>query len=115
MMNWYLNVLKGGPDKKTKKPLGDVATVTKHMNAAFPGITWKSPTEAKNAEKGFILQLGVDKGLVQMVVLGIGKMSVKPLATICKKEGWRLEDPNVETEEDVDLDNPEGWWKDMHG
>ena len=42
MMNWYLNVLKGGPDKKTKKPLGDVATVTKHMTTAFPGITWES-------------------------------------------------------------------------
>jgi len=42
-------------------------------------------------------------------------MSVKPLAAICKKEGWRLEDPNVEVEEDVDLNDPEGWWKDMHG
>jgi hypothetical protein len=27
MPNWYLNVLRGGPDKQTRKPFGDVATV----------------------------------------------------------------------------------------
>jgi len=114
-MNWYLNILKGGPDKKTRKPLGDVATVAKHMESAFPGLKWKSPAEANRAEKGFSLQLGVEKGLVQMVVLGVGKMSVKALTAVCKKEGWRLEDPNVEVAEDVDLDDPEGWWMKMHG
>jgi hypothetical protein len=115
MNNWYLNILKGGPEKKTKKPLGDVALVAKHMEAAFPGIKWRSPTEAYHVEKDFNLQLGVEKGLVQMVVLGVGKMRVKTLARICKKEGWRLEDPNVEVAEDVDLDDPENWWMRMHG
>ena len=115
MMNWYLFLLNGGPAKKTKKPLGDLATVAKHMNAAFPDIKWESVTEAKCAEKNFSLQLGMEKGLVQQVVLGVGKMRIKTLAAICKKEGWRLEDPNVEVEEDVDLDDPEGWWMKMHG
>ena len=115
MMNWYLNILNGGPAKKTKKPLGDLATVTKHMNAAFPGITWESATEAKCADKSFSLSLCVEKGVVQQAVLGVGKMKVKTLDAICKKEGWRLEDPNVEVDEDVDLDDPEGWWMSMHG
>ncbi len=92
-----------------------MATVTNHMNAAFLGITWESATEAKCAEKNFSLVLGVEKGLVQQVVLAVGKMRVKSLAAICKKEGWRLEDPDVEVEEDVDLDDPEGWWMKMHG
>jgi hypothetical protein len=115
MTNWYLYILKGGPDKKTKKPLGDAATVKRHMNAAFPGITWQSETEANFPDKRFTLQLGVEKGLVLQVVVGVGKMRVNALASLCKKEGWRLEDPDVEAQEDVDLDDPEGWWMKMHG
>jgi hypothetical protein len=42
-------------------------------------------------------------------------MKVEVLAQICKKEGWRLEDPDVEVEEDVDLDDPEAWFVRMRG
>jgi hypothetical protein len=56
------------------------------------------------------LQLGVLKGFVQSVSMGVGTMPLKPLAEICKKEGRRLEDPDVETAEGVDLDDPEGWF-----
>ena len=115
MTSWYLYILKGGPDKKTKKPLGDVATVTKHMDAALPGITWTSPTEAACAAKRFSLELRIEKSLVERVILKVGMMKIETLAQICKKEGWRLEDPDVEVEEDVDLDDPEAWFVRMHG
>src|SRR5260221_12552552 len=109
MTSWYLYILKGGPDKKTKKPLGDAATITKHMNAAFPGISWASATEATCADKRFSLELCIENGVVQRVILNVGKMKVEALAQICKREEWRLEDPDVEVEEDVDLDDPEPW------
>lgn len=115
MTSWYLYLLKGGPDKKTKEPLGDVATITKHMSVALPNITWASATEAACADRQFSLELCVENGLVQRVILKIGKMKIKALAKVCKTEGWRLEDPDVEVDEDVDLDDPEGWWMRMHG
>ena len=115
MISWYLYILKGGPDKKSKKPLGDVATVMKHLNAAFPSIAWDSATEAKCADKNFGLWMTVEKGLVQQVIVRVGQIRVKKLAGICKKEGWRLEDPDVEVEEDVDLDDPDAWFVRMHG
>ena len=115
MTSWYLYILKGGPDKKTTKPLGDAATITKHMSAAFPGISWASATEATCADKRFSLELCIEKGVVQRVILKVGKMKVEALAQTCKREGWRLEDPDVEVEEDVDLDDPEAWFVRMHG
>lgn len=115
MTSWYLHILKGGPDKKTKKPLGDVATVKKHLEAAFPGITWSSTTEATCAAKKFCLELRIEKSLVDRVTLKVGQMRIEPLADICKKEAWRLEDPDVEIDEDVDLEDSEGWFVRMHG
>lgn len=115
MANWYLTIYNAGPAAKTKKPLGDVATVTRHLNNAFPDIQWKSSTEAGCPSKDFSLELGVQKDSVQSVTMKMGRMRLKGLAEICKREGWRLEDPDVETEEDVDLDDPEGWYFKQRG
>ena len=109
MIRGYLIIYKGAPSAKTKRPLGDLAAVTEHLNGAFPGLQWKSATETVRPDKDFTLQLGVLKGFVQSASMGVGTMPLKPLTEICKKEGWRLEDPDVETAEDGDLDDPEGW------
>jgi len=115
VIRWYLIIRKGGPSAKTQKPLGDVAGVASHLNKAFPGLKWKSSSEAVRPDKDFSLELGVLKGFVQQVTMGVGRMPLKALTEICKREGWRLEDPDVETTEDVDLDDPEGWFFKQHG
>jgi hypothetical protein len=102
----YLIIYKG-PSEKIREALGDVATVTRHLNDAFPGLEWKSATKAALSETDFTLKLGVVSGSVFSVTMGVRKVPLKRLADICKQEQWRLEDSDVG--DNVALDDPDGW------
>jgi hypothetical protein len=109
-MSWNLIIYKPGETPEETQPLGKVQVVTDAFNAAFLALEWESPTEAAlPVDGGFRLELTEEDGMVQDVYTHGGYNHIRPLAALCKREGWRMAD--AQEGEDVDLNDPQRWYE----
>ncbi len=104
-MSWNLLIYNDSGD-----PLGDLASVTQKFTAAFPGLQWDSPVQAiLPVARGFRLELRAEEDVVQDIYTDGGFDHLKQLAALCRREGWRIAD--AQEGEEVDLDDPQGWYE----
>ncbi|MGC3989858.1 MAG: hypothetical protein QM796_09315 [Chthoniobacteraceae bacterium] len=107
-MSWNLLVHNDG------EGLGEIADVTRKFDGAFRGLEWESLTEAAlPVEGGFRLELTTEDETVQDIYTHGGFNHIKELAALCKREGWHLGD--MQEGEDIDLDDPQGWYDERGG
>jgi hypothetical protein len=109
-MSWNLLIYRPGATGKKTDPLGPMDVVKEKLNAAFLGLAWDSPPECGlKVEGGFLAELSVENNLVSDIYMSGGYNHLKPLASLCQREGWHLGD--AQEGEDVDLDDPYGWYE----
>jgi len=103
-MSWNLLIYRAGEEDEMA-PLGSLASVTKALNGAFPGLVWPTPTECElNEEGGFSISWTVEDGEVRDGYTHGGYQHLKALAALCKQQGWHLAD--AQEGEELDLDDP---------
>ena len=108
-MSWNLLIYKPGRSDQSGEPLSALEAVTAAFNGAFPNLHWYSPTAAALlVDGGFDLELAVEQGAVQDVYTNGGYNHLREFAALCKQEGWRIAD--AQEAEDVDLQDPYGWY-----
>jgi hypothetical protein len=61
---------------------------------------------------GFIAKLTVEKDMVADIYTRGGYNHLKPLVTLCLREGWHLGD--AQEGEDVDLQDPYRWYEERN-
>ncbi len=93
--------------------LGLEKDIVEHRSKGFPGFRKISDTKVK-ARAGYVIELGQNGDCVHQAIMQIGNVDLGALAALCKRQGWRLEDPDV-ADEEVDLDDPERWFLDHYG
>ena len=104
-VSWNLLVYKLGNDEGEQAPMGTVESVSAALNGAFPALQWDSATECiLPVDKGFALSLTVEDESVTDLYSRGGYYHLKPLATLCKQQGWRIAD--AQEGEDINLDDP---------
>ncbi len=113
-MSWNLLIYRPGATSQTTEPLGALGEVKAKLSATFPGLAWDSPTECGlKVEGDFLADLTVEDDLVSDIYTRGGYNHLKPLANLCRREGWRLGD--AQEGEDVDLDDPYRWYEQRSG
>ncbi len=106
-MSWNLLIYKPGADEGEQAPMGTVESVSDALKAAFPGLQWDSATECTlPVDKGFTISLTAEEDTVGDLYTSGGYYHLKPLAALCKRQGWRIAD--AQEGKDIDLDNPYG-------
>jgi|SRR5580765_122456 len=104
-MSWNLLIYKPGADEGEQAPMGTVKHVSEALTVAFPGLQWDSQTECSlPVQNGFIVTLTVEGDSVSDLYTRGGYYHLKPLAALCKKQGWRIAD--AQEAEDLNLDDP---------
>jgi hypothetical protein len=88
--------------------LGLEKELTDYISQGLPGFK-KLPGNKVKSPQG-IIELGLDDNSVHRATIAVGRMDLQTLAALCKRRGWRLEDPDAESDSDVDLDDPGGWF-----
>jgi len=112
-MSWNLLIYKNGPTPQKAESLGDIGVVTKALNGEFPTLVWETSTEAElPVHRGFSLSLRVEGGAVQDIYTNGGFDQIVQLAALCKRQGWVLAD--AQEGEDVDLNDPKGWYQERN-
>jgi hypothetical protein len=106
-MSWNLLIYKPGAGEGEQAPMGTIESVTNALNAAFPALQWDSATECiLPVDKGFAISLTLtteDNAVSDLYTRG-GYYHLKPLAALCKGQGWRIAD--AQEGEDLNLDDP---------
>jgi hypothetical protein len=114
IMSWNLLIYKNGPTPQKAESLGDIGAVTKALNEEFPTLVWESSTEAElPVHRGFSLSLREEGAAVQDIYTNGGFDQIVQLAALCKRMGWSLAD--AQEGEDVDLNDPQGWYQERNG
>src|SRR4051812_40119433 len=92
-MSWNLLIYKPGADEGEPAPMGTVQSVSTALSAAFPALQWDSATECVlPVENGFTATLTVEGDTVSDLYTRGGYHHLKPLAALCKRQGWRIAD-----------------------
>jgi len=113
-MSWNLIIYKPGDTPEQNQTLGDLASVAQALTSVFTGLEWESPTEALlPVDGGIRFVLTEENGSIQDIYTHGGFNQITQLAALCKRKGWRIGD--AQEGEDVDLDDPQRWYKKRNG
>jgi len=88
--------------------------LTDYLDKGLPGFKRVSPTRVKAKRSGMMSDLTGDPNSVHGATIELGgRTDLGPLADLCKRRGWGLEDPD--SVDEVNLDDLEGWLAEHYG
>ena len=105
-MSWNLLIFRPDADRANESaPLGEAESVIAKLNDTFKGLKWSDSGEAEfDTHRGFTLSLSFRAGTVANIWINGGYDHLPQLATLCKKEGWQIYDP--QDDRLVELEDP---------